>query len=79
METALTKTLAAKLRLSVHQVYRRFGATIATPEGPAKVLLGTVERATDKLPLVAQTDGCTPSQDPGRVQRMSQRDPHWKS
>lgn len=54
METAMTKTLAAKLRLSVHKVYRRFGTTIATPAGPRKVLRVTVERGPSKPPLVAQ-------------------------
>ena len=63
METALTKTLAAKLRLRVHQVYRRFGATIATPTGLRKVLLATVERGPDKLPLVAQWGGISLARD----------------
>jgi hypothetical protein len=63
METALTKTLAAKLRLSVPRVYRRFRATIATPAGPRKVLLVTVERGPGKLPLVAQWGGISLARD----------------
>jgi len=57
METSLTKTLAAKLRIRVHQVYRRFGITIATPTGPQKRLQVVVERGEGKHPLVAQWGG----------------------
>jgi group II intron reverse transcriptase/maturase len=52
METSLTKTLAAKLRISVAQVYRRYQRTIDTERGPRKVLQTTVERP-GKAPLVA--------------------------
>ena len=56
METSLTKTLAAKLRISVHRVYKRFGTTLQTPLGPYKGLRVTVERK-DKKPLVAEWGG----------------------
>jgi hypothetical protein len=48
METSLTKTLAAKLRIRVHQVYRRFGTTVATPTGPQKWLQVVVDRGESK-------------------------------
>jgi Type II intron maturase len=57
METSLTKTLAAKLRIRVHQVYRRFGTTINTATGPHTRLQVVVERGEGKLPLVAQWGG----------------------
>ena len=56
MELSLAKTLAAKLRLSVKQVFRRFKTTIPTSDGPQRVLLATVERPGDK-PLVAHWGG----------------------
>jgi hypothetical protein len=52
-ETSMAKTLAAKLRISVPKVYRRFGTVIATDRGPRKVLRVTVEREGRK-PLLAQ-------------------------
>jgi hypothetical protein len=52
METSLTKTLARKLRISVRKVYKRFGSTLQTPDGPRKVLQVKVERS-GKAPLVA--------------------------
>jgi hypothetical protein len=57
METSLTKTLAAKLRIRVHQVYRRFGTTMTTPTGPQKRLQIVVERGERKPPLIAQWGG----------------------
>lgn len=57
METSLTKTLAAKLQISVAQVYRKYKATHATPYGPYKVLQVTVERGHGKKPLVARWGG----------------------
>ena len=53
METSLTKTLAAKLRISVHQVYQRYGAVLYTNGVPYKGLRITVERE-GKPPLVAE-------------------------
>jgi hypothetical protein len=58
MEQSLAKTLAGKLRLSVAKVYRRFGATLHTPNGTYKGLRVTVERE-GKAPLVAQWGGIT--------------------
>jgi hypothetical protein len=37
METSMTKTLARKLRISVHKVYKRFGNTLQAPDGPHNV------------------------------------------
>jgi Type II intron maturase len=56
METSLTKTLAAKLRISVHQVYQRYGAMLYTNGVPYKGLRVTVERE-GKPPLVAEWGG----------------------
>lgn len=56
MEQSLTKTLAHKLRLSVPQVYDRYGTTLQTPHGPYKGLRVTVARP-DKAPLVAVWGG----------------------
>jgi group II intron reverse transcriptase/maturase len=56
METSLTKTLAAKLRISVAKVYDRFRARLQRPEGAYKGLEVVVERE-GKKPLVAQWGG----------------------
>jgi hypothetical protein len=56
MEQSLTKTLAGKLKLSVPQVYDRYGTTLKTPNGPYKGLQVTVERP-GKDPLVATWGG----------------------
>jgi len=57
METSLTKTLAAKLQISVPKVYRKYRATIETPYGPYKGLQVVVERAGGRPPLVAKWGG----------------------
>ena len=57
METSLTKTLAAKLRISVNKVYRKYRATIETPHGPYKGLQVVVERDGGRAPLVARWGG----------------------
>ncbi|MGH2658919.1 MAG: reverse transcriptase domain-containing protein [Actinomycetota bacterium] len=54
METSMAKTLAAKLKISVPRVYRRFGTVMATARGPRKVLRVTVDRGEEKRPLLAQ-------------------------
>ena len=59
MGTSLAKTLAHKLRVSVQQVWNRYGATTATPSGTYRVLMVTVERGDKKAPLVAQWGGIT--------------------
>lgn len=56
METSLTKTLAAKLRISVAKVYDRFRTTLRRPEGAYKGLEVVAERE-GKPPLVAQWGG----------------------
>ncbi len=52
MQVSLTKTLAAKLRISVPQVYRRFRTTIQTERSPKVVLQTTIVR-DGRPPLVA--------------------------
>jgi hypothetical protein len=52
MQESLSKTLAAKLQISVARVYRRFGTTKQTARGSRRVLRVTVERE-GKRPLVA--------------------------
>jgi len=56
MEQSLTKTLAAKLKISVAKVYDHFGTTLQTPDGPYKGLQVVMER-TDRTPLVATWGG----------------------
>jgi len=56
MEQSLAKTLAAKLRISVSQVFKRYGTIIQTPNGPYKGLEVIVERE-GKRPLVARWGG----------------------
>jgi hypothetical protein len=56
MEQSLVKTLAAKLKLSVHQVYERFRATLVT-DGKSYTGLQTVIQREGKDPLVAQWGG----------------------
>lgn len=56
MERSLTKTLAAKLRISVKQVYERYHATLIVEDKPYQGLQVTIERE-DKKPLVAQWGG----------------------
>jgi hypothetical protein len=45
MEQSLTKTLAHKLRISVPQVYKRYGTMLETPKGPRKGLQVVVVKA----------------------------------
>ena len=54
METSLTKTLAAKLKLSVRQVYAKYHATLLTDGKPYKGLQTVIYRGEDKKPFVAQ-------------------------
>jgi group II intron reverse transcriptase/maturase len=56
METSLTKTLAAKLKLSVPRVYAKFHALIEVDGRSYKGLQVTVDRP-GKTPLVAQWGG----------------------
>jgi group II intron reverse transcriptase/maturase len=57
METSLTKTLAAKLKLSVRQVYAKYHTTLATDGKSYKGLQTVIYRGEDKKPLVAQWGG----------------------
>jgi chemotaxis protein CheY-P-specific phosphatase CheC len=45
--TSMAKTLATKLRISVPQVYRRFGTVVPINQGSQKVLRVTVECSED--------------------------------
>lgn len=56
MERSLTKTLAAKLRISVKHVYERYHATLIVQGKPYQGLQVTIERE-EKNPLVAQWGG----------------------
>ena len=56
MEQSLTKTLAAKYRISVPTVYQRYGTMLETPQGPRKGLQVSIPR-DEKPPLVAQWGG----------------------
>jgi len=56
MRVSLAKTLAAKHRLTLSQVFRVYGATAWTPHGDLKVLRATRERP-GKAPLVAEFGG----------------------
>ena len=56
MQRSLTKTLAAKLRVSVPKVYERFATTIETEHGPRRVLEVQIERR-GKKPLIARWGG----------------------
>jgi hypothetical protein len=56
MEQSLTKTLAAKYRISVPAIYQRYGTMLETPQGPRKGLQVTIPR-DEKPPLVAEWGG----------------------
>lgn len=56
MQVSLTKTLAAKLKISVPQVYQRFRSTLETENGPRIGLEIIIERE-GKRPLKAQWGG----------------------
>jgi group II intron reverse transcriptase/maturase len=59
MEQSLTRTLARKLRMSVARVYRCFGATLQTDQGPRVGLEVRAERDAGMRPLIAQWGGIT--------------------
>jgi group II intron reverse transcriptase/maturase len=75
METSLTKTLAHKLKISVRQVYRRYGATIQTEQGPRKVLRVAVQRE-GKPSLEAQWGGVSLAWD-GKASIQEPSAPIW--
>jgi group II intron reverse transcriptase/maturase len=57
METSLTKTLAAKLKLSVRKVYAKYHTTLLVDGKPYKGLQTVIDRGEDKKPLIAQWGG----------------------
>ena len=62
MGLSLAKTLASKLKISVAQVYKRYGTTIETEQGPRKVL--KVEKVRPgQDPLVAYWGGISLARD----------------
>src|SRR5207247_4682191 len=67
MEQSLTKTLAHKLRISVPQVYKRYGTMLETPQGPRKGLQVVVERGGNKKHLVACWGGISLARRPKAI------------
>ena len=57
MGTSLAKTLGHKLRLSVQQVWNRYGTTTTTSSGTYRVLRVAVDRGGKQAPLVAHWGG----------------------
>jgi group II intron reverse transcriptase/maturase len=57
MEISLTKTLAAKLKLSVRKVYEKYHTTLLVDQKPYKGLQVVIERKEGKKPLVAKWGG----------------------
>jgi hypothetical protein len=57
LATLLTKTLAAKLKLSVPKIYKKYHATLLVDHKPYKGLQVVIERREGKKPLVAQWGG----------------------
>ncbi len=57
METSLTKTLAAKLKLSVRKVYAKYHTTLLVDHKPYKGLQVVIQRGEGKKPLVAHWGG----------------------
>lgn len=57
METSLTKTLAAKLKLSVRKIYEKYHTTLLVDQKPYKGLQIVIERKEGKKPLVARWGG----------------------
>ncbi len=62
METSLAKTLAAKLKISVSQVFKRYKTTIQTDAGPRKVLMVKVGNPGEE-PLVTHWGGVSLARD----------------
>ena len=62
MEMSLAKTLAAKLKISVPQVFKRYKTTIQTDKGPRKVLMVTVDEP-GKKPQVTYWGGVSLARD----------------
>ncbi len=62
MEMSLAKTLAAKLKISVPQVFKRYKTTIQTDKGPRKVLMVKVAEPGEKT-LVTYWGGVSLARD----------------
>ena len=62
MEMSLAKTLAAKLKISVPQVFKRYKTRIPTDNGPRKVLMVKVDKP-GKKPLVTYWGGVSLARD----------------
>ena len=62
METSLAKTLAAKLKISVSQVFKRYKTTIQTDNGPRKVLMVKADKPGE-TPLVTHWGGVSLTRD----------------
>ena len=62
MEMSLAKTLAAKLKISVSQVFKRYKTTIQTDKGPRKVLMVKVDEP-GKKPQVTYWGGVSLARD----------------
>ncbi len=75
MQQSLTKTLAAKLKLSVKQVYERYRTTLTVDGQSYKALQVTVERE-GKKPLVA-TWGGIPLKRRSKAMLSDQLVPRW--
>ena len=67
MGTSLAKTLGHKLRLSVQQVWNRYGATTTTSSRTYRVLRVTVDRGDKQAPLVAHWGGISLSRRIGAI------------
>ncbi len=62
MERSLTQTLAAKLKITVSQAYKRYKTVLQTPTGPYQGLQVVVERE-GKKPLIAKWGGISLKRD----------------
>ena len=67
MQQSLVKTLAAKLKISVPKVYRKYRTTIVVNETEYKVLQETVE--TDKGPRTFTWGGIPLKRHQGKIDR----------
>jgi hypothetical protein len=57
MQLSLVQTLANKHRTSVHKIFHKHRATVATPHGPLRVLEVQHQRGADQTPLIARFGG----------------------
>jgi group II intron reverse transcriptase/maturase len=74
MQTSLLKTLAAKHKASLKQIFQKYRATITTPSGPMRCLAVVVEREGRK-PLVARFGGI-PLRQQKEVKLIDRDPPH---